>query len=172
MAEQLTPLAVTNRLVVQPSDMLTAVPPFVFAVPNGWTLDEAPGALAVVRLPQEVDGFWVNAMLTHDKVARSVDFKVAAQITWAKLQRTTTDLTERGEKLMRFGDLPVYIRGAEFTGPKGGRKLAQLQALWFAPVTEGGKVVDFFQLVLTCPVEHMARSTPDIMELLSTFRFV
>ena len=66
----------------------------------------------------------------------------------------------------------VYIRGAEFTGPKGGRKLAQLQALWFAPVTEGGKVVDFFQLVLTCPVEHMAVCTPPIMEMLSTFRFV
>ena len=34
MAEQLTPLAVLNRLVVQPSDMLTAVPPFVLSL--GW----------------------------------------------------------------------------------------------------------------------------------------
>jgi hypothetical protein len=172
MAEQLTSLSVMNRLVVQPSKMLTGVPPFVFTAPDGWVLDEAPGSLAVIRLPEEVDGFWVNALISHDKVARSVDFETAAKVTWAKQQKSVDDLTDRGERLMRFGNVVMYIRGAEFSAPKGGRRLAQLQALWFAPVTEGGKVVDFFQLVLTAPVEHMSKFSPAIIEMLSTFRFV
>lgn len=171
MADSLTPAAVVNRLVAQPGRMLTGVPPFVFAMPEGWVLDEAPGALAALRLPDQVDGFWVNALLTHDKVARSVDFESAAKVTWGKLQRSTTNLVERGERMLRFGNLPVYVRGCEFSAADSDRTLAQMQAMWFAPVTEGGKVVDFFQLVLTAPVATMPACSGSILEMLSTFRF-
>jgi hypothetical protein len=168
MAEQLTPLAVLNRLVVQPSDMLTAVPPFVFAVPNGWTLDEAPARWQWCAC-RRVDGFWVNAMLNARQGGAQRRLKVAAQITWAKLQRTTTDLTERGEKLMRFGICRCTSVAPSSPAPRAGawrscRRCGSHQSPKAAWST--------FQLVLTCPVEHMAACTPPIMEMLSTFRFV
>jgi len=172
MGEQVTTADVVGRVVSQPGKMITGVPPFVFVMPKGWILDQAPGALCALRLSQEVDGFWVNALITHDKVARSVDFKSAAKVTWAKLQRSgVSNLVDRGERMMRFGNLPMYVRGCEFTPKDSDRALAQMHVQFFAPVTEGGKVVDFFQLVLTAPAGVMPTVAPAILELISTFRF-
>jgi hypothetical protein len=159
------------RAIVHPSQMLPGIPQFMFSVPLGWVLDEAPGALAVVRLPEQVDGFWVNAILSHDKVARSVDYKQAAQATWAKIQRSAKDVTEQGEKLVRFGNLVMYIRGAEMTSASGTR-VAQVHAQFFAPVSEGGKVVDFFQFNLSAPTSAASNLAKSFTEMLSTFRFL
>lgn len=170
MEEELTVTGVASRVVAQPGKFIVGVPPFVFVMPKGWVLDAAPGALAVFRLGDQTDGFWVNALLNHDKVARAVDFKMAAKVTWAKLQRSgVTDLTDQGERMMRFGNLAVYVRGCEFTS--NDRKLAQMHAIWFAPVEEGGKVVDMFQLVLTAPTSIMAAAAKSMLETVSTFRF-
>lgn len=170
MTEELTATGVASRVVAQPGKFIVGVPPFVFVMPKGWVLDVAPGALAVLRLGQQVDGFWVNALLSHDKVARGVDFKTAAKVTWAKLQRSGVEnLTDQGERMMRFGNLAVYVRGCDFETK--GRKLAQMHAIWFTPVTEGGKVVDMFQLVLTAPEGIMPAAAKSILETISTFRF-
>jgi hypothetical protein len=108
--------------------------------------------------------------LSHDKVARAVDFEQAAKITWSRLKRTSPEATANGERLMRFGSQVMYLRGVELTS--GERKLAQFHALFFAPVSEGGKTVDFFQFVLTAPVGAMSGLTKPYIEMLSTFRFV
>ena len=47
-----------------------------------------------------------------------------------------------------------------------------MQTLWFTPVSEGGKVVDLFQLVLTAPATAMPKFSGPILEMISTFRFV
>ena len=171
MSETSPSTSVAERVVTHPGRIIRGIPAFAFAMPEGWVIDESPGALFAMRLPTQENGFWVNALLTHDKVARSVDFDQAAKVTWGKLQRTTTDLVERGERLVRFGRQIMYVRGCEFTAKDGGQTLAQLHALWFAPVDEGGKVVDFFQLVLTCPVTTMPQHSKAILAMLSTFRF-
>jgi hypothetical protein len=166
------PSDLTARLVAYPSDVIKPVPSFVFSVPKGWVVDEAPDALCVVRTPEQVDDFWVNVILSHDRVARAVDFKSAAQITWAKLQRDSSDAKTTFERLARFGTNVVYLRGAELTAPKTGRKLAQLHGLFFAPVTEGGKTVDFFQFVATSPLDVADRFGPAFVEIIGSFRFV
>jgi hypothetical protein len=143
----------------------------VFSVPRGWVLDEAPDALAVVRTPEEVDGFWVNAILSHDRVARSVDFEQAAKATWARLKQNSPDATTNLEKMARFGTNVVYLRGAELKAPKSGRDLAQLQALFFAPADDEGKTVDFFQIVATSPADLMERFAPAFLEIIGSFRF-
>lgn len=171
MSETPATPSVAERVITHPGRIIRGIPTFAFAMPQGWVIDESPGALFAMRLPAEQNGFWVNALLTHDKVARSVDFDQAAKVTWAKLQRSATNLTERGERLVRFGRQIMYVRGCEFTAKDGDRRLAQLHALWFAPVDEGGKVVDFFQLVLTCPVETMPEHSKTILAMLGTFRF-
>lgn len=161
---------IAARAAVHPGKIIKGIPSFVFTVPLGWVLDEAPGALAVVRLPKEIDGFWVNAILSHDKVARATDFESAAKATWARLKRSSPDATENGEQLVRFGNLVMYVRGVELTA--NGIKLAQFHALFFAPVNDAGKTVDFFQFVLTAPVGAMGGLAKPFMESLSTFRFV
>ena len=163
--------APNDRLAVFPGRMIRPIPGFVFTVPRGWVLDEAPDALVVARTPREVDGFWVNALLSHDRVARSVDFKVAAKNTWDRMVRTSPDAKIEMERLVRFGTNIVYLRGVEMSAPKSARKLNQLQAMFFAPVNEGGKTVDFFQFLCTAPEELMENFGSPFIEMIGSFRF-
>jgi hypothetical protein len=162
----------TSRVVAYPSKMLRPVPSFVFSVPQGWVLDEAPDAIGVVRTPEEIDGFWVNAIVSHDRVPRSVDFKQAAQFTFAKLKHSSPDAKVTMERLARFGSNVVYLRGVELSAPKTGRALAQLHALFFAPADDTGKTVDFFQIIATAPTDTMGRFGNSFVEMISSFRFV
>jgi len=164
--------SVTARVVAQPSAIVPGIPPFVFSVPKGWVVDQAPGALAVIRSPEEVGGFWLNAILSHDKVARSVGFQEAAAFTWARLQKQCPDVEKSFEKFAQFEGRPVFLRGSEMTSPQSKRRLAQLQAIFFAPVTGPGKVVDFFQIVCTAPTELSSSIGPDMLELIGSFKFV
>ena len=165
------PADLTARVAVFPSAMIKPVPPFIFSVPEGWVLEDAPDALVVARTAEPVDGFWVNAILSHDRVARAVDFKQAAQATWAKLQKTSPSAKVTMERLARFGTNVVYLRGAELEAPESGRPLAQLHALFFAPAPEDGKTVDFFQFVATSPQAQMDTYGPAFVELVGSFRF-
>lgn len=165
------PADLTARMAVQPGSIIRGIPSFVFSVPQGWELDEAPDALAVVRTPQEVDGFWVNAIISYDRVARGIDFEKAAKVTWARLRQSSPDATASFEKMARFGDNVVYLRGAELKAPKSGRDLGQLHALFFAPVEGEGKTVDFFQIVATAPADLMKQFAPPFLEIIGSFRF-
>jgi hypothetical protein len=165
------PADLTARVAVYPSATIKPVPPFIFSVPPGWVLDEAPDALVVARTAEQVDGFWVNAILSHDRVPRDVDFKQAAQATWARLQQTTPSAKVTMERLARFGPNVVYLRGVELEAPRSGRPLAQLHALFFGPAPDEGKTVDFFQLIATSPQDHMERFGPAFVELVGSFRF-
>ena len=133
------------------------MPSFVFSVPRGWLLDEAPDALAVIRTPDEVEGFWANAILSHDRVARAVDFDAAAKVTFAQLKRTNPEADgglRAGGPLRHQHRLPA---GHRAEGAQVGPRLAQLHALFFAPAADEGKTVDFFQIVATSPAdEHRA----------------
>jgi hypothetical protein len=151
--------------------MLRPIPSFVFSVPRGWLLDEAADALAVVRTPEEVDGFWVNALISHDRVPRAVDFEAAAKTTWVRIKQASPDATPTLEKMARFGTNVAYLRGVELTAPKSGRKLGQLHALFFAPVEGEGKTVDLFQIVGTSPNDAMERFAPAFLEIIGSFRF-
>jgi hypothetical protein len=165
------PADLTASLAVYPGTQLRPVPPFVFSVPQGWQLDEAADALAVIRTPEEVDGFWVNAIVTHDRVPRAVDFEAAAKTTWVRIKQSSPDATPTLEKMARFGDTVVYLRGVELTAPKSGRKLGQLHALFFAPAEGEGKTVDLFQIVGTSPADVMERFAPAFLEIVGSFRF-
>lgn len=173
MPDDLPPQALTANLAVHPSPMVPGIPSFVFSVPKGWVIDEAPAALCVVRHPEaDATGFWVNALLSHSKVARTVDFEAAAKATWASQKTSTPSARDNGERLVRFGSRVVYTRGVELDGPDG-RPLAQLQAMFFAPVTEAGKVVDFFQIVGTCPRDEAINdNVKAFMHIVASFRFV
>ena len=166
------PSEISSRMAVFPSKAIRATPSFVFTVPEGWVLDEAADALTVAH-PAEPEGdFWVNAMVTTDRVARAVDFKAAARITFARMKRQLPDAEIKMEKMARFGDLVTYLRGIEATSPKSQRRVAQVHAIFFAPVDDTGKTVDMFQVVGTCPAESAGRYGPRFVEIVGSFRFV
>src|SRR3954451_3118461 len=77
----------TERTVVYPSVAVPAVPAFVFTGAVGWTIDEAPGALVVLRAPQPAGASPVDAVLRHGRVLASVTLEDAATRSWARLQR-------------------------------------------------------------------------------------
>jgi hypothetical protein len=162
----------TTQIAAYPSRLIKPIPSFVFAVPRGFVVDEAPDALCVVRAPREVEGFWINAVLSHDRVPRSVDYKQAAQITFARMKKTSPDAQSTMERMARFGGNVVYLRGVELKAPKTGRGLAQLQALFFAPANDKGKTVDFFQFIATAPSELMSRFGKPFVEMVASFKFV
>jgi hypothetical protein len=165
------PADLTARVAVYPSAAIKPIPPFIFSVPPGWVLDEAPDALVVARTSEQVDGFWVNAILSHDRVPRAVDFKQAAKATWERLQRSTPDAKVTMERLARFGTNVVYLRGVEMQAPGNNRPIAQLHALFFGPAPDEGRTVDFFQIIATAPQDHMEAFGPAFVELVGSFRF-
>jgi hypothetical protein len=162
----------TSSVVVHPSAVLPGIPPFMFDVPHGWVLDEAPSTLCVVRRPGAEGDFWPNILIRHDKVPRSVDFERAATTTWAKLLKAYPTAVDQGERIVRFATNIVYMRGVNLDDAHG-RALAQMQALFFAPVREGGRVVDFFQIIGTCErTANVQDNMDDTAALVASFRFV
>jgi hypothetical protein len=159
------------RVLVYPSATLRPVPSFLFAAPAGWVVDEVPDALAVIRTPEQVADFWVNATLSHDRVGKAVDIEKAAQATWARIQRESPEAKLSMERMARFGSNVVYLRGIELPAPQSGRPLAQLQALLFAPPVEGAKTNDFFQIICTAPSDQMTNFGPIFVALISSFQF-
>lgn len=173
MADAKSKKASTPLIAEYPSATIPGIPRFVFAVPEGWVIDSAPGTLCVVRQAvADSDGFWVNAIIRHDTVARSVDFERVAKATWAKLKRSTPSAVDHGERIARFGDNVVYLRGVDLDGPMG-RPLSQVQGMFFAPVTGGGKLVDFFQIIGTAQRDGSVQANMNaFVEVISSFRFV
>lgn len=162
----------TARIAAHPGKLVPGIPGFVFSVPQGWVIDEAPNAMCVVRLPQPVDGFWINAMINHDKVSRELDFEALAKTTWARLKRTSPSAELNGERLMRLSGVPGYVRGVNLTAPDG-RALAQVHAMVFAPTDGPGKVVDLFQIIGTCLRDDSVNASMEAFtEIIRTFRFV
>ena len=73
---------------------------------------------------------------------------------------------------LRFDSNVAYVRGADLDGDDGLR-LAQIQAMFFAAVTEGGKVVDFFQIIGTCLRNDALQANMDqITAMIASFRFL
>jgi hypothetical protein len=161
------------QVVVSPSRLVRPIPPFLFAAPAGWVVDEAPGAIAVIRAPAAVEGFWDNALITHDRVARAVDLEAAAAASWGRLRADAPTAEVVTERVARFGSNVVYLRGVELDAPQSKRRLAQLHGICFAPGIDGAKTADLFQIVCTSTVENMEKGSALLFtELIASFQFV
>ena len=160
-----------HQVVVFPSRLVRAVPPFVFAAPPGWVVDEAPGAVLAVRAEAAIDDFWSNALLIHDRVASAVDLQAAATASWGRLKADAPSATTKMERVAKFGENVVYLRGVELDATQSGRRLAQLHALFFAPATAGAKTADLFQFVATSTTDQMGAVGRMFVDMIATFRF-
>jgi hypothetical protein len=160
------------QVVIHPSRIVRPVPAFVFAAPDSWVVDEAPGAVLAVRASAPVNDFWDNALLTHDRVAKAVDLQAAATASWGRLKADAPSAEVKMERVARFGDNIVYLRGVQLAAPRSGRPLAQLHALFFAPLAEDRATSDLFQVIATSPADVMGRIGAGLVEMIASFRFV
>ena len=160
-----------HQVVVFPSRLVRSVPSFVFTTPAGWVVDEAPGAVLAVRAEAAVDDFWSNALLMHDRVARAVDLQAAATASWGRLAADAPSAHVRMERVAKFGDNVVYLRGVELDAAQSGRRLAQLHALFLAPAPADSKTSDLFQFVATSTADQMGAVGQLFVDMVATFRF-
>lgn len=171
MAEQSNALHRTSRLAVQPGT-IRGIPSFVFSIPEGWVMEEAPNALAVVHAAEAVDGFWPNLRVSHDRVGAAVDLQAAAQATWAKVRSRSADARITFERTAKFDENLVYMRGVELTSPQSQRTLAQLHALCIAPKAQSATTVDLFQMIATSLTDPAVSPVPQFLEIIGSFRFL
>jgi hypothetical protein len=155
-----------------PSRLLLPVPAFTFEVPDGWAVQEFPQALALVAPPEPVDRFHVNALITTRRVSMNANLARIAQVALARQRRRHPDLRVESEKVGRFGQRPTYLRALALTAGEPARRVAQVQAFFFAPAVEGRTVTDLFTIFGTCPDEHARDIVPGFLQIIASFDFV
>jgi hypothetical protein len=160
----------TQQAAVYPSAELPAIPAFAFAVPNGWTVEASPDALAVARTAEAVNGQWISALVTADRVPPQLKLADAAAISLSRIKERAKDVEVMTERSADFDGRATYVRGLSFTGSDG-QKVGQLHALFFAPAADGDKVRHLFQIIGTCPASTMDDHGPRFLEVIRSFRF-
>jgi hypothetical protein len=166
------PARLTERVVAFPSAQIRPIPGFIFSVPVGWVVDESPNALGQVRVAEPIDDFWPNVLITTTRMGREFDLEQAAAVTWETVKADTSlaSAEVKSEQVVKFGDLLMYVRTAELT-PTDGDPVAQVHALFFAPVDGDGQTADFFQLLCSSKVAQGDQVLPAFLEIIGSFRF-
>jgi hypothetical protein len=162
----------TEGVAVYPSAALRPIPSFTIAVPDGWEIDEAPDTIGVLRIPQAIDGFWVNLVIASDRIDHRIKLAHAASVTLEKLRAQCADLQVIHDHVADFGGRLMSIRVIELTAPTTGRALAQVQGMTIAERAEGAKTRDLFHLTGTCAREDVDRFGPVFVATISSFRLV
>lgn len=164
--------APTDAVATYPSAVLRATPSFTIAVPAGWVVDEAPGALGVIRVPEEVDGFWVNLIISADRVDHRLKLAHAASVTLERLMAECPDAEVMADRIAQLDGQLISTRVINLTAPGTGREITQIQGLTAAPRAEGAKTRDMFHLTGTTPRSVVERFGPVLVEMISSFRLV
>ena len=155
-----------------PSPKLRAIPSFSFDYPEDWELDEGTQAIAAVHPKEPVDGFWVNVLVNHSRVAAAVDLKQAAVATLQPVFRNDPEAKLVTERLAHFdnGRRDTYLRIVETKAPDG-RAIAQVHCMFFAPRIPGARTVDLFQFVGTMPTASVDDYALRVVDMVKSFRF-
>ena len=163
-------VAPTDVVAVYPSASLRPVPSFTIGVPTGWEIDDAPDTLGVLRIPEPVDGFWVNLVIASDRIDHRIKLAHAATIILERLQKQCDDVVVTHDRVAEFGGRLTSIRMLELTAPTTGRELVQVQGLTVAERAEGAKTRDLFQLTGTCARADVDRFGPVFVQTIASFR--
>jgi hypothetical protein len=160
----------TDAVAVFPSAALRPVPSFTIGVPAGWRVDEAPDALGVIRVPEPIDGFWVNLLITSDRIDHRVKLAHAASIALDRLRQQCPDVVVRADRVADVDGRVVSVRALELTAPTTGRQLSIVQGLTVAPRAKDATTRDLFQLTGTCGRAEADRFGPVFVDTIASFR--
>jgi hypothetical protein len=160
----------TDAVAVFPSAALRPVPSFTIGIPSGWRIDEAPDALGVLRVPEMIDGFWVNLLITTERVDHRAKLGHVASVALEQLKRQHPEVVVKADRVAEIDGRVMSIRVLELTAPDSGRELTIVQGLTAAPRAEGATTRDLFQLTGTCARADANRFGPVFVDTISSFR--
>ncbi len=153
------------REIQVPGAEVTATPGFACTLPGGWGVQEAPGAVAAFS---PADGSAVSVLVSATRVDRDVDLRDVAVRSFARQRRAHPDLTIDSQRVGRFGDRVVYVRGVTVSDVD---PVAQVHGLFFGPTDDRRPTADVFSLVGSCPAAEIADYGPMFVDILASIDF-
>jgi hypothetical protein len=162
-----------------PSPEVSPTPAFVCSIPDGWEPHDAPGALAAFTL-QGVTSVSVRVSVT--RVEKEIDLRDVAVKSFAHQRRAHQSVTIDSQRVGRFGNLVVYVRGVTIGDPTNNdptgsdptgdkEQTAQVQGLFFGPAGDQRSTADVFSLVGSCRASDIANYGPTFVDVLASITF-
>ena len=148
-----------------PGPEVAATPAFICSLPSGWRTQETPGALAAFTLPGAAG---VSVLVSVTRVGKDVDLRDVAVRSFAQQRRAHTSVTIDSQRVGRFGDRLVYVRGVTVTDTES---TAQIQGLFFGPAADDPPTADVFSLVGSCPARDISDYGPLFVDMLASISF-
>ena len=152
--------------IMVPGPHAPATPAFACTIPAGWHASEAAGAVASFA-PGASPG--VSVVVTATRVDKNVDLRDVAVRSFARLRRTQGGVTIDSQRVGRFGERIVYVRGVTVPGEQ---PLSQVHGLFFGPAGDDRETADVFSLVGSCPASAIADHGPAFVSILASISFV
>ena len=151
--------------ILIPGPEAPATPGFVCSIPEGWSAAEAPGAV-VSFTPSDVAD--VSVLVTATRVAKEVDLRDVAVRSFAQQRQVNSEVTIDSQRVGRFGERVVYVRGVTVPGD---RPVAQVHGLFFGPAGDDRSTADVFSVVGSCPASVIADFGPAFVDILASISF-
>lgn len=151
--------------IMIPGPGVSATPAFACSIPGGWAAQEGAGAVAVFRPADAPD---VSVAVSATRVGKGVDLRDVAVRSFARQRRDNAGVTIDSQRVGRFGDRVVYVRGVTVPGD---HSTSQVHGLFLGPSGEERSTVDVFSLVGSCPATDIADYGPAFVSILASISF-
>lgn len=156
-----------NRIQV-PGPDVSPTPGFVCTIPTDWVASDSAGVIAEFA-PTEASGISdVSVLVSASRVDKTVDLRDIAVRSFAHQRRSHDSVTIDSQRVGRFGDRVVYVRGVTVTDDA---PVAQVQGMFFGPAPEGRQTADVFSVVGSCPTDSIAKYGPVFIDILASISF-
>lgn len=152
--------------ITVPGPDVTATPAFACSLPGGWAVHEAPGAVASFTPTAVRD---VSVLVTATRVGKDVDLREIAVRSFALQRRTNGEVTIDSQRVGRFGDRVVYVRGVTVPGEQ---PISEVHGLFFGPDDDDRMTADVFSLVGSCPAGDIGDYGAAFVGILASISFV
>ena len=148
-----------------PGPQVATAPAFVCSLPEGWDAHEAPGALVAFG---RGDTAGVSVLISVTRVSKDVNLRDVAVRSFARQRQAHQSVTIDSQRVGRFGDRVVYIRGVTVLDTAA---TAQVQGLFFGPAGDDRSTADVFSVVGSCPGGSLADYGPVFVDILASISF-
>ena len=156
-----------QRAVHHPGPEAPGVPGFTLDVPAEWSAHEAPGAVLAVSRRNGDGGAAV--VVTTTRIDRGVGLRDVAVRSFAEHRRTHPGIVIDDQRVGRFGERVVYLRG--MTVPDARSPVAQVQALCFAPGGPERTTTDVVALTGSCPAAEIDEHGGVFVDMIASLSF-
>lgn len=154
-----------GSMIDVPGPVVRGPAPMRIWLPPGWTAHEAAGALVAMRPPDTADA---SVLVGSSRVSVGTDLRDVAVRSFARQRAQHPGLRLDSQRVGRFGERVTYLRAVTVPGDP---ELAQIHALFFAPIRPDRDVADTVSLVGSCPAVSIESFGPLVVDIVASFEF-